>query len=520
MLSLMAILLAAALGHAIAAWRRLPAVPVMIAMGLVLSATDLGGDEEVRLDALRLGLIFVLFMVGAELDPAIVRGRRRASVIFGLVQFLMMGGLGVVAAIRLGFDARAAAFAGMALAGSSTLVVVSTLRRREQMFEDLGRTAIGVVLLQDLIVIVGLPVVAATGASDAVKGLFGAAGLVLLALGLARWIMPRLLTPLAREPEAMLLVILATLFAFAGLADAIGIAPEIGAFTAGLSLARFPVNGLVRGPMASLSDFFLAVFCVALGSMVPLQGLREIVPAVAMLGVILVVAPMLLVPVARAVGLTTRSSIELTGLLAQAGEMAVAVMVVGLVGGQVPEPLFRIVVLVAVITMLLAPALSSDAAAWRLMRIRGRLGPAAAEGSAAGRAVFLGCGSSTRRLLRRVVDGGGRVLVIDDDPGVVADLRAEGIDAIRGDGADPRLLHRIGLRDATMIVSTMRRRRDQERLLRLSGDVPVIVRTFDPETARWLQSRGAMVVSEAETAERAFMQWFDAWSPAESSAAG
>ncbi len=509
MLTLMVILVAAALGHGLASWRRLPLIPVLVGMGLLLDAAGIAGPVGTREDALRLGLTFVLFMVAAELDPAFVGGRRRSAFLLGLAHLGLMGGVTLAVVLGLGFELRAAAYAGLAVAGSSTLVVVSVLRRREQVFEDVGRTAIGVVLLQDLVVILGLPLVGAADLAGAATGLGGTLALLALAVALARWVAPVVVPQLAGEGEAMLLLILAVLFVFAGLADALGVAPEVGAFLAGLTFARFPVAGLVRGPMGSLSDFFVAVFCVALGTTVRVEGLGELLLPVLLLVGLLVVAPLLLVPVARLGGLATRPAVEVSGLLAQCGELAVAVMLVGLAAGHVPEELFRSVVIVAVITMLLSPLLSSDVAVWRLLHLQGRLGGQGSLPVADGRTVFIGCGTATRALIGRVSAAGHPVLAVDDDPAVVSELEAAGVDAIRGDGGDPRLLHRIGLRRARAVVSTMRRRRDHERLLELSGDVPVVVRTFDPGTAATLRAAGARVVSEAESAEAAFIEWLD-----------
>jgi Kef-type K+ transport system membrane component KefB len=506
----MIIVVGAAVAHGLARWRGLPTIPLMLAVGLAIGASGVLGPGADLQDTLLLGLTFLLFVVGAELDPAAVARRARAAILLGVVQFVFIGGLGVLAARLLDFPPRTAAFIGLAVASSSTLVVVQLLRRREQIFEETGRLAIAVVLVQDLLVILLLPVVGADDGAGMLRGLGATVLLLGLALGLAFLVMPRVIPRLEFDEEPLLLLVLAILFAFAGFAAWLGLPPVIGAFFAGLTLSRFPVNALVRGPVASLSDFFLALFFVALGATVEFGDLRQLLLDAVLLAAMLLLAPIMLVPFVRRAGLTARSSIEVAGLLAQCGELGIMVMLVGLSRGMVGQAAFDTVTLVAVATMLIAPALSSDAATWRLMR---RIVPARRDphlGAVDGHVLFLGCGSSTRRLIGQLRAEGREVVAVDDDEAVVAALREDGVRVVRGDGADPHLLRRLGVRRAAVIVSTMRRRADQERLLRVAGDVPVVVRTFDSEGVGELASRGAIVISESDAAAERFLDWFEA----------
>lgn len=521
MLTLMVLLVAAAAAHAIAVRRRLPSIPVLIATGLLLKAAGVldplaAKDADTLRDALVLGLTFLVFVVGAELDPAIVGRWRGPAIVFGVAQFLFIGLCGTIAAFALDAAPRTAACIGVAVASSSTLVVVAMLRRREQVFEDVGRMALGVVLVQDLLVVLALPVVTGEDASTMATGFVATLALGGVAVAVGRWAMPAVVASLERHEEPLLLLVLGTLFGFAGLADLLGVPPAVGAFLAGVMFARHPVQGLVRGPMASLAHFFVAVFFIALGASVVLTDLRQVALDGLIIASVLLLAPILLVPLAVRSGLTTRASIELTGLLAQCGELGLAVMLVGLAHGVVDERAFATIVVVAAATMLAAPALSSDAATWRIMhglsRLRRRPGPGLPD-DLEDHAVFIGCGSATRRLIAEIGATGRSVIAVDDDQAVVDALRREGVPAMRGDGANPWLLRRLGLRRAAIIVSTMRRRRDQVRLLQLAVSTPVVLRVFDPGAARALADAAGpddVIVCEAEAAESALLEHLDA----------
>lgn len=514
MLEVMLILLVASIGLGASVHFRVPSIPLMIGGGIVLGLTGWMGDADELQNILMLGLAFLLFVVGAELDGDAVGDQKRTAIVFGLVQFALLGGMSFGTALWLGFGERAALYIGLAIASSSTLVVVTLLRRREQFFESFGRLALGVVLLQDLLVILLLPLLTADGAGDGATGV-GATGVLLVgAWACSRWAAPAIMVRLQRDEEAMLLVMLATLFVFVGAAHLLGVPLMSGAFLAGIALSRFPVSGLVRGQIGSLADFFLALFFVSLGVLFgtiadELEAAEVIFNGV-LLAAILLLAPMLLIPLARRFGLTTRSSIEVTNLIAQSGELSLVVVLLGLERGHIDESVLGTIVLLTVITMVISPLLSSDRATWRIMHIL----PGARRGGVSvdhhDHLVFLGCGTSTRELIRVAAEAGEKVVAVDDDPTVIERLASiPGVEAIRGDGADPWLLRRLGIRNAKLVVSTMRRMRDHERVLRLSPDTRVIVRTFDRSAAEKLRELGAQVISEADEGQRVFMDWFD-----------
>jgi CPA2 family monovalent cation:H+ antiporter-2 len=320
-----------------------------------------------------------------------------------------------------------------------------------------------------------------------------------------------------RDEEALLLIMLATLFTFVAAAFWLGVPLMNGAFLAGIALSRFPVSGLVRGQLGSLADFFIAVFFVTLGvllgAVVGTLQATEVIFNALLLAAILLFAPFLLIPLARSFGLTTRSSIEVTNLLAQSGELSILVVLLGLQYGHIDESVVGTIVLLTVVTMAVSPIISSEHFTWRIMHLLPGPQRKGISVEHKDHLIFIGCGTSTREIIRCVIAAGEKVVAVDDDSAVIEQLaEIDGVEAIRGDGADPWLLRRLGLRDAKLVVSTMRRISDHERLLRLAGDTQVIVRTFEHDAAERLRNCGATVVSEADEGERVFLEWFDEWS--------
>lgn len=511
MITLAIILAAAAVGFGLASWLRLPPIPLLILVGILLRLTDVLGPQSTLQNSLLLGLTFLVFFVGTELDISRVRGQRRTAVAVGTAHVTMLAGGGFMASAFLGFDLLSAVYVAVAVTASSTLSVVTLMRQRQQAFEPFARLVIGVLLLQDVLVILLLPVLtrATDGFAAIGTGILGTLALIALTGVCIRWVSPWVLLRLSLDEESTLLAVLGILFTFVGLAQGMGLPMVTGAFLAGVALSSFPVSGVVRGQVSSLSDFFLAIFFVTLGASVSLPNLRQLMLEGILLSGVLLLTPPLVMLLARRAGLTARSSIEAAHLLAQCGEFSLVVALLGVERGHVGENVLAVIVLMVVVTITMMPLLTSDRVTWQLMR---RL-PGASRGEPQvrprGHVLLLGCGRHMRQLLDQLLRHQPQLVVVDEDAGVIGSLRSRGIAALRGDGADYRVLRRAGARDARVIISTMRRLRDHERLLRFVSGPRVLVRVFEPAEARRCESLGATVVVESEAAAQEFMEWFE-----------
>lgn len=511
MITLAVLFVAAAAGMALGTWLRAPPAPFVLAAGFLLPA--LGAPlEPVLLDGgLALSATFLVFVLGAQMDPSHVGREGRAAV---RVAFTHLGAIlvfGVPVGLMLEGDLRTSVYFVLALGAGSTLVVFDLLRRRERFYEPIGRVVIGVLLLQNSLVLISLSVLTALdeGLGAVARALGGVLLLVIASRGVTRYLGPLILERLQLDDEERLLFVLAVLFAFAGLAHALSLHPVVGAFFGGAGLARFPLGAFVRGHVVSFEDFFLASFYVSLGASVPVPSLAELMAEGTLVLALLFISPLLLLRAARRAGLTVRGSLETVSLIVPCGELSILVAMIGLSAGHIEESVFRVILTVAAATMALAPALSSDSVLSRLARWY----PGGLDRTArlpfADHVLLLGCGDSGRVVLDTLAARGLSVVVLDDDPGVVAALNDEGIAAFRGDGGDPVQLDRVGMRQALAVISFMRRISDNERLLRATPHPPVFVRVFSDSEGERVERAGGRSVVESELGKEAFMGWFD-----------
>ncbi len=501
------LLACAALAYGAARLLRVPGIPLLLLGGVALAALA-PPPQGVLEDALLLGVSFLLFVVGLELDPGRTRAQRGAALRVGVVQFAVLAVLGFAASRALGFDAVEAAYLALALTASSTLVGVRLLQRRGQMFEPFGRLVLGVLLLQDVLVILLIPLVTDLGRGwgGAATGLAAIALLGGLSLGVRRWGGPLLLR-IGSDPEAVLLGALAVLFAFLGISALLEVPIVVGAFLAGVSLSRFPVRGVVRTELQPIGDFFSALFFTALGAVVGLPDPGQLGQAAILALLLLVVTTPLVTVIAERTGMPAKPSIESGLLLSQTSELSLVIGLIGMLQGVIGAEVFTVIAVLTTGTMLLTPIIATDAAARALARLHpGRKVPAGPP--PAGHVLLVGVGSTGMPILEDLVVAGIEVVVIDDDPAVIEQVSGAGVVALRGDATDPAVLRRAGADRARIVSSTIRRPRDNEALLRVAAGVPVLVRVFDVEDARWIEERGGTPVLYSEATADGLMEWF------------
>ncbi len=464
------ILVVAAVGYGLARWLRLPVIPLLLFAGLGLAVSGWLPRQDFTEDAFILGLAFLVFSAGMELNPERFGKQIKAVLWVGLAQFILVGGFGLAVAWFLGFEGVDAVYLGIALSTSSTLVVVSHLKQQQQMFEPFARLVIGVLLVQDLLMILIIVVLArwSAGGWAIAMNLGGVLALAGLAGGFQRWLVPALLIRRQLDEETLLLVVLALLFTFVELAWQLHIPPVAAAFLAGFALANFPANGVVRGLLLSLNDFFLAIFFTTLGSLILLPDPWLILKTVVLAGMVLLVTPPLVAWLAEWQGLTSRPALESGLLLAQTSEFA---LVLGLAGSQmaahISREAFSVIGMVAVVTMTLTPFVATDRFTTFLLPFYRPRRLLQGEESRQDHVLMLGFGAGGMWVIKPLRQQGHDVLIVDDDPAVIAQLQKMNIPCIRGDGADEKVLDRVGARRAKLILASMRRVEEAVRVLQV-----------------------------------------------------
>jgi len=241
-----------------------------IGFGLIESAESISAISE-------LGLIFLLFMIGLEIDLKKIISAGRSITLTALVQIGAGALLGVLFFRLCGFGLGAgkwdALYLGVAGALSSTVIIVKVLYEKQELDTLTGRITLGVLVLQDLAAILFLavqPNLEKLVPSILLLSLLRVVLLVAAALAVSRFVLPVIFRRVARSPELVQVGALAWCFLIGELGAQLRLSREMGALIAGVALSTFPYALDVTAKVTSLRDFFLTLFFVGLGMQIPL----------------------------------------------------------------------------------------------------------------------------------------------------------------------------------------------------------------------------------------------------------
>jgi len=512
------LLVTAAVAYGVARYFRLPSVPVLIGAGMALSLAGLVPEElsfgggEGAMDMLELGLVFLVFASGVELNPS--RFKKFAPAVFWVagLQFVIAMGAGFLCARWMGMGTLEAVYMGGGLAASSTLVVLRHLQLRRAMFEPYGRVVTGVLLIQDVALVLLIVLLSRVdgGGWHVGKGLIEVIVMGGVAWIAQRFVIPKLVFRFKPDEENLLLWLVAVLLGFVGVASWVGLPLIAGAFAGGFVFSAFPLNGLVRGQLSSLVDFFHAMFFVALGALLGVPEPDLWLQAALYSGVVIVVTPPLVAFIAEWRGLNARAGIETGLLLAQTSEFSLLLGLSGMLLGHVSEDTFSVLALTTVMTMVLTPALGREGVATFLLPFHPFRRREKAKESPKGHVLILGFGSAGMWTVKPLLAQGESVLVVDDDAAVCRALEKKKIPYLRGDGAEPEVLEKAGARDAKLVIASMRRVGDALTVLSYVKGVPVVVRVFEEEDRQRIEAAGGIAVMNSDAAADTFMAWLAA----------
>ncbi|MBI2263209.1 cation:proton antiporter [Candidatus Berkelbacteria bacterium] len=283
---------------------RQPLILAYIAAGIVLGPfglkliTNIASVQTLS----SLGVAFLLFLVGLELDYRKIKEVTKPALIVGLGQVLLTGLAGYLILRVLNFAPTSSAYIALALTFSSTIIVVKLLSEKNELNSLSGRLTIGLLLVQDLIAIVALLILSGSLSPsillkpDALLlATFKTVIFLILIFLFNRLLLAKIFHQLARSAEILFLASLSWMFILAGLAFLFGFSVEIGAFIAGVSLASLPYNLEIINRVKSLRDFFLTLFFVVLGVGLVFTGVFKVIPTIIYLSLFVIFGHALIV---------------------------------------------------------------------------------------------------------------------------------------------------------------------------------------------------------------------------------
>jgi Kef-type K+ transport system membrane component KefB len=325
---------------------RQPLIVSFIAVGVIAGPAGLDiarSSEHIELLA-ELGIAILLFLVGLKLDLQMVRALGPVAVATGLGQVLFTSVIGFGLCLGLGLAPIESLYVAVALSFSSTIIIVKLLSDKREIDSLHWRIAVGILIVQDLVVIAAMVVTSAVGVG-ADRGVDGevarivVGGLTLLAaVGVfVRFFATPLVERLARAPELLVAFAIGWAALLAAAGGYVGLSRELGGLLAGVSLASTPFREAIAARLAPLRDFLLLFFFIALGAGLELATLGEQAMAALLLsGFVLIGKPLIVAPIMTAMGYTARTGFLAGITVAQISEFSLVFTALGVSLGHVP----------------------------------------------------------------------------------------------------------------------------------------------------------------------------------------
>ncbi len=503
------LVLAAFLGVVLKKFKQ-PLILAYLITGLIIGALgffDLAEREALEFFS-NLGVMFLLFLVGLEMDYRSIKKVGKTSLAIGLGQvlFTAVGGF-LIAHLIFGFQLVYAGYIAIALTFSSTVIIVKLLSDKGSLNSLHGRAAIGLLLVQDIVVILILISLNALGAGadvgiGSVAGIiFGGVVLFGVMMALGRTVFPYIFRKIAHSQELLFLVSLAWLLFFAVVVKMAGFSIEIAGFLGGVALANSSQKYHIASKIQPLRDFFILIFFAILGSLMAVSDIGGlIVPILIFSLFVLIGNPIIVMLIMKTIGYKKRTNF-LTGVtVAQISEFSMIFATLGLSLGHISEDVFALIAAVGVVTITASTYLILYAEkifpyiSRPLSFFEKEITIEDEESDVdMSKPIILIGAHRTGEGVMNYLDPND-LMVIDFDPLIIDDLKKRGVKHIFSDITDPHIFDHINLTETKVVISTSPNLKDNldliRRLKRAKEEIKVIVRAETKREALELYDEG------------------------------
>lgn len=458
---------------------RQPLIVAFIGVGVLVgpSALDLVQGAETTELLAEIGIAVLLFLVGLKLDVALVRSTGKVALYTGIGQIVFTAALGFVFSFALGMSAQTAIFVAGAMTFSSTIIIVKLLSDKRELEKLHGRIALGMLIIQDIIVVLAMLVLSSLGGDEDSSLMLEIGGLFLKGIGLLaglwvlmKWVLPRAVVLIATSQELLIVSAIAWAVAVAALSDWIDFSVEVGAFLAGFALASTPYRESIASSLSGLRDFLLLFFFIELGSQIDFSTMGSQVPSALVLSLfVLVGKPFIVMAIMGIMGYSKRVSF-MTGIaMAQISEFSLILIALSRDLGRVDNDAVGLVTLVGLITIGLSTymiiyAESMYARVSRFLNVFERRSKIISDDDNQASkfdVVIFGYGRFGRHLVEHLARAGHSVLVVDWDPYGRVQLDspelADKVTLTYGDADDPEFPSTLPIGDVKWLISTIAR---------------------------------------------------------------
>lgn len=430
--------------------------------GFLLARFDIGAEPESIMEFAELGVVFLLFLIGLELNPTRLWSMRRDIFGLGATQILACGAILMLYPLLVsGLEWKSALVAGFGLALSSTALVMQIIEERGAMRLAYGQKTFAVLLMQDIAIVPLLVLVTLLAPGEGDMETFAVAISVaqaLLAVGAVVLVGHYALSPafkiLARHggTEIMTATALLVVLTSGYVMVTVGLSMAMGAFLAGVLLAESNYRHELEADIEPFRGLLLGLFFVSVGMSIDLSLIAAnwplILGGVACLVVFKGVA---IYGLTRLFGGDHMTGVKTGLLLSQGGEFGFVLYTAAMGAGLMSADSANILISVVILSMITTPFLIRFLPPI-LVPQRPRAEPDEDFRGAGGEVLIVGFGRFGQLVSQMMLAGGWKPTLLDNDPNRVSEARTFGTRVYYGDGTRLDVLRAAGAESSEIIA--------------------------------------------------------------------
>lgn len=333
-----------------------------IAVGIILGPSVLNviPDAATSREVAKVGIIFLLFLLGLNLHPQKLIVTIKKSTLITVASCIIFAAIGFIAAWVLQLSRIDQLIIAGSFIFSSTIIGLKLLPTTVLHHKHMGEVIISILLLQDIIAIILLLLIEAQSAGiSALTGLIkltiALPGLILFVFIFQGFIVKKLMQKFDTIKEYIFLLAIGWCLGIAELAHTIGLSHETGAFIAGVSIAVGPISTYIAESLKPIRDFFLVIFFFSLGASLDVSlAWQMLIPAIITSSLLIFIKPFVFKFLLQKSGEPPEDAAEMSARLGQLSEFSLLVGFVAIGAGLISIKAFNFIQVCTIVSFILS----------------------------------------------------------------------------------------------------------------------------------------------------------------------
>ncbi|MCC6502940.1 MAG: cation:proton antiporter [Deltaproteobacteria bacterium] len=448
----------------------LPIIIGFLLTGVIIGPYGTGLVTELhRVETLaQIGVVLLLFTIGLEFSISRLLNIRKEGILGGGLQVGLTVLIVFGISLLFGQPFSVAMLLGFVISLSSTAIVLKLLVDRGEVNSPHGNLSVGVLIFQDLAVVLMVMVIQSIGINEGLSAIeitkklaLSFAAFAVIVVGVI-WLIPRIFDQVVklRNREVFILTTVLVCLGTAWVTSLFGLSLALGAFIAGLAISESEYSNQIVADVIPFRDTFSSLFFMSIGMLLDISYFMGELPKIALLvGAIIALKALVIVGVGQILRYPLRLSLVVGFNLAQIGEFSFILIKMGEEYSLFNQALYQSLLAASIITMAFTPFIyqRSSKLAYDFGKLLGRDGARGGHKKTqlSNHVIIIGYGINGQNLAKVLKETGIPHLIMDTNMERIKSAKAKGHSAYYGDASHPEVFRTTAVEKAKMVVTAI-----------------------------------------------------------------